>query len=227
MRKRHWMDAETYHGMLLEKNGMLGESERRKPNEHPFNGFVFPDPTEIIDYDPKKNYGNFKHVVGGDHLVYCEVANSTPVKGHHTVLDEYAPLTKLCVNTSCVYSKSGVMRMVRKAIGISTVTYPYMNAGYTVASGEVLDSAVLKREYMGQEYLICCLLCWSSQEKLKSLGNRLGLMTAIPSFNVSRTICCVCGRDYMCSHCWHLSPFSDNALCISSISGIDYVVLKN
>lgn len=220
------MDARPFHEMLLEKRGMLDKSEI-DAKKHPYNSFVFQDPTLILNCTPDGGYENFQHIVGGDCLVYGEIMNSTPIQKHHTVLDEHVPLVRKCYNTGNVFSKTGINTAYRKIIGIPIYMWDFLMSKHREV-GKVVDSAIFRDTYCDEVYFTCCILCWISQHDVDAVKNRLDLLTICPIFDISRRVCCYCGttyysgasHEYIGSMCRHMSPFNDDSLNVVSV---DYV----
>jgi len=217
------MNTPLFHRILNEKRG---------DNHYYCNAFVISDinPSDIIDCTPEGSFENFQHIVNGDCLVYCELANSTPFDGYR-VKKKFKPLVNLNARTTCVFDSTEIRSMLKSVVGTKIVKEHIQYAwawNSSIEIGKVVDASVLKDNYKDGEFLTLCTLCWIDKASVDRFIYENGLLYLSFGINVSKEVCCKCGKtSYNGTPCDHIKNNSiDSALSICTFKKFFEIALE-
>jgi len=210
------MNTPLYHGILDKRR----ESVQDGRIDHVFNGIVVDNPLTALDCSPDNGFENFEHLVKGDRLVYCELANSTPFEGH-VVKNEFKPLVRMNARTSCVFAMTDIRRMRRKVVGTNVVRSHYFYEIYKGNKdniiGTVVEASVFTEKWLGEKYKTLCVLCWIDGQCVDGRMSN-GLLYLSFGIKISKETCCQCGSSSTvsspCNHIGGNSPQSSFSICV-------------
>jgi len=222
------MDTPSLHRMFMDR---MKSCNSDAPVSKIKNGVVLTNPTNHLDCTPDADFENFRHLMNGDALVYCELANSTPFTGHY-VDKRHIPLVHMRARTCCVFSDTDIRKMRRQIVGVCIFRshpYSFMFHDKDKTIGEVVDASVMKCEFDGSRYLALCALCWIDRKNVDDVVKNGDILYLSFGISVSQETCCRCGRTsnegVPCRHIKNGSP--NSALSICAFSKFNTVALED
>ena len=188
------------------------------------NAYEITDPFNVVDCDPNTNYDNFERLMGGDVLVYGELANSTPNNGRN-VVKGFEPLVKLSARTSCVFGMTDIRRMRKCVVGTEVCT----SHSFGSLCGHVVQASVLNDFCNGSKYNILCVLAWIGRKYVEERRSRNGLLYMSFGINITSETCCQCGKTgYTSPPCDHVRWYDTRlpGMSICRFKNFDRIALE-
>lgn len=214
------MNTPVLHGIL---EGM------RKGSKQILNAMKVGEPESVVDCTPDNGFGNFTHLLDGDALVFCQLANSTPYKGFK-VMKGFKPLVDMNARTRCVFDRHDIKAMEKVVVGTRIVGshnsfYRNMHGGFDI--GEVVDASILKDKYNGEKYDTLCILCWIGNGMVEKFTHRCGCMYLSFGICISQETCCMCGAtSHKGSPCNHVSESYSSSYSICRFKKFNEIALE-
>lgn len=202
------------HGGLVER--LARYSMKNKLDV--FNSYELKNPCDFIDCDSDSSWDNFQHLVKGDALLYCEIANSSPIgEDGHSLLSKNAVFHR--ARTYGVLPSDSIHRMC----GCLPSTKVYANDvcvdSPSFNKGEFVEAWLMPDEVDGFGIETLCAFAWAKRECVDwSLMNDLVYMSF--AITVADETCCKCGKpmgdgyydqsvDERCCSCHRRSHYDD------------------
>ena len=220
------MDIDLYHGILEEKR------RKHKGNAlfkyEVYNSVVVDNPEDVVLWRPEDNFENFKHLMDGRVLLYCELANSTPFEGHE-VKKGFKDFIRKSARTQCVFGMDEIAKMKESVVGtpITYTEFLFDDSLEKFRIGNVVESDILEDEKDGEPYSTLCVFCFVDDDWVERKAID-GLAYLAFSIRVSSETCCVCGKTFTGEEhsCEHISQYSPNS-SICRFHNFSQIVLED
>lgn len=214
-------NIESFHEQYIRKKKQPYEKTEKYDV---WNAFPIDNPIEIVDCTPDGNYDNFKHVVGGDQLLYCEFANSTPFE-EHSISEECEQMVYLNSRINCAFGMDDIDLMKNDVIGKSLWRMQFQVGYPNCKIGDVIDADTIDDTWDGIPYRSVAILCWTSYKDMKRYTNeKLGMTYLGFNLLVSNEICCECGESFKNGYtCDHIKKRGLEIVKFAQLKGFAYV----
>ena len=157
-----------------------------------FNSFKLDDPESYADCSPEKDWRNFQHLVNGDVLMYCEIANTSPVaKNGYSILCEKTIRHRAM--TSGLFTDESLQRMNDCLAGTKVYMHDVFLRNPFFEKGEFISSWLCDDNVDGFGIKDLCCLAWVKQDAYENAVFR-DLAYMAFGITVNYETCYKCGR---------------------------------